>query len=31
MAETLIHGSSFAGYKAASTGGMLNLGTLHEK
>jgi len=31
MAETLIHEISLAGYKAASTGGMLDLGTLYEK
>ena len=31
MLETLIHEISLAGYKAASTGGMLDLGTLYEK
>lgn len=31
MAETLIHEISFAGYKATSTCGMLDLGTLYEK
>ena len=31
MAENLIHEISLAGYKAASTGGMLDLGTLYEK
>ena len=31
MAETLIHEICLAGYKAASTGGMLDLGTLYEK
>lgn len=31
MAENLIHEISLAGYKVASTGGMLDLGTLYEK
>lgn len=31
MAETLSHEISLAGYKAAFTGGMLDLGTLYEK
>lgn len=31
MSETPIHEISLAGYKAASTGSMLDLGTLYEK
>lgn len=31
MSETLIHESSLAGYKATSTGVMLDLSTLYEK
>nr|DAG57324.1 MAG TPA: hypothetical protein [Caudoviricetes sp.] len=29
--QTIVHEISLAGYKAASTGGMLDLGTLYEK
>lgn len=31
MAETIIHEISLAGYKATSTSGMLDLGTLYER
>lgn len=31
MSETIIHEISLAGYKATSTGDMLDLGTLYEK
>lgn len=31
MSETIIHEIILSGYKAASTGGMLDLGTLYEK